>query len=142
MITARHSQADDDVALFVRSRFSPISQPAGDTPRVEVRQLFEFAAVERRRDALQRQDNVRGGVPFRFQESSEVFNVLGERSRAMIFKRVDVAASDTLCSLLHCGQHFFGPGFIIAQRNGTNLAARVCTAAPKGLGLLTDSLSN
>ena len=64
MIAGRHAQAVDDVAVFVRFRFSPIRQQAGDTPRVEVRQLLEFSAAERRRDTVQRQRDVRGGAPF------------------------------------------------------------------------------
>ncbi len=77
VIAARDTQAGDDVSIFVRLRFTTICQPAGDSARVEVAQFSELATVDHSRKTLNRQRDVCGGVAFRFQQRTEVFNVLG-----------------------------------------------------------------
>ena len=64
---------------------------------------------------------------------------IGQRSRPMIFKRVNVPVSFAFGAMLPLRQHRFGGDRVITQRHGTNFSSRIGTAPPKGFRLHTDT---
>lgn len=139
MIAGGDTQSCDDISFGISGRLATVGQPCCNTPGVEVRQFLEFAAVEHGLEASGCRCDIRIGVALRFQKHSKVFNVFCQWSRAMIFKRVDIATCDPFGSLLQLGEHVFGGLFIVTQRDRLELAILIGHAPPKGFRLHTNA---
>ena len=140
VIAARNAQTGDDVPVLASCWLPPIGQPVRNATGLEVRQPLESAGIESVLNTVASLHDVPCSVPLRFQVSFEVRQVLGERSFAMIFKRVDVPPRFPSRSLCDFREPLLRRVAVIAERYCAANTNRPFELPAPGVGLLFDFL--